>query len=256
MIDVEPLIVSGLDRLVPLPSGERADWHDVLGRAGEIRRRRRLGVPHPGTWSRLQIVVAVIVVGLILAACATVTYVAIETASANQALLEKGGPVHRSGYNGPVKLLPGRVATDALGMKASFQVFDHWYGEQGPGWLHIGKYLATGGFEVDSAGGIEVNTLDSPLARTARKLETLPGILMHDVSPVRLGRHSGRRYSFYLNHSLLTFGRCCVFGRREHDVILLGVGHRTIVIEKMPDYGNHDDGREIEQVIQSFRVHP
>ncbi len=33
MIDVEPLIVSGLDRLVPLPSGERADWDEVLRRA-------------------------------------------------------------------------------------------------------------------------------------------------------------------------------------------------------------------------------
>ena len=42
MIDVEPLIVSGLDRLVPLPGGERADWQDVLGRAGVRRRRLRL----------------------------------------------------------------------------------------------------------------------------------------------------------------------------------------------------------------------
>jgi hypothetical protein len=42
MIDVEPLIVSGLDRLVPLPGGERADWEDVLARAGVRRRRRRL----------------------------------------------------------------------------------------------------------------------------------------------------------------------------------------------------------------------
>src|SRR5437899_12908328 len=38
MIDVEPLIVSGLDRLVPLPSGGRADWADVLSRAGAGRR--------------------------------------------------------------------------------------------------------------------------------------------------------------------------------------------------------------------------
>ena len=177
-------------------------------------------------------------------------------ASANQALLEKGGPVRRSCCNGPVRLLPGRVTTDALGMKASFQVFDHWYGEQEKGRLDLGKSLSTGGYEVDvSYGGIEVNALDSPLARTARKLVTLPGILMHDVSPVRLGRHSGRRYSFYLNHSLLTFGRCCVFGRREHDVILLGVGHRTLVIEKMPAWGGPDADREAEQVIQSFRVH-
>jgi hypothetical protein len=42
MIDVEPLIVSGLDRLVPLPGGERADWQDVLRRAGVRRRPLRL----------------------------------------------------------------------------------------------------------------------------------------------------------------------------------------------------------------------
>ena len=39
MIDVEPLIVSGLNRLVPLPSGERGDWADVLSRAGTQDRR-------------------------------------------------------------------------------------------------------------------------------------------------------------------------------------------------------------------------
>lgn len=39
MIDVEPLIVSGLDRLVPLPGGDGADWQDVLRRAGTTERR-------------------------------------------------------------------------------------------------------------------------------------------------------------------------------------------------------------------------
>jgi len=77
VIDVEPLIVAGLDRLVPLPSGERADWQDVLGRAGETRRRRWLGVSRPSAWSRLQIAVVAIVVGLMLAAAATATYIAI-----------------------------------------------------------------------------------------------------------------------------------------------------------------------------------
>ena len=50
MIDVEPLIISGLDRLVPLPSGERANWREVLGYAG-VRPRSRL--------SRKRLVVAV-----------------------------------------------------------------------------------------------------------------------------------------------------------------------------------------------------
>ena len=30
MIDVEPLIVSELERMLPLPDGGRADWSDVL----------------------------------------------------------------------------------------------------------------------------------------------------------------------------------------------------------------------------------
>jgi len=38
VIDVEPLIISRLDRLIPLPSGEGADWQAVLSAAG-VRRR-------------------------------------------------------------------------------------------------------------------------------------------------------------------------------------------------------------------------
>jgi len=96
VIDVEPLIVAGLDRLVPLPSGERADWQDVLGRSGETRRRRWLGVPRPSAWSRLQIAVVAIVVGLMLAAAATATYIAIRN----------GGPAF-----GVAQLTPRQMVT-------------------------------------------------------------------------------------------------------------------------------------------------
>jgi len=41
MIDVEPLIVSELDALLPLPDGGRADWQDVVRRAGLDRRHGR-----------------------------------------------------------------------------------------------------------------------------------------------------------------------------------------------------------------------
>jgi hypothetical protein len=53
MIDVEPLIVSGLDRLVPLPTGERANWQEVLTSAG-MKPRPRV------TRKRLVLVVAVL----------------------------------------------------------------------------------------------------------------------------------------------------------------------------------------------------
>jgi hypothetical protein len=42
VIDVEPLIARELDRLVPEPAGVRADWSDVVGRAGLQPARRRL----------------------------------------------------------------------------------------------------------------------------------------------------------------------------------------------------------------------
>jgi len=41
MIDVEPLLVPALERLIPVPAGERADWGDVVERAGLPSRRRR-----------------------------------------------------------------------------------------------------------------------------------------------------------------------------------------------------------------------
>jgi hypothetical protein len=42
VIDVDPLIRDELDRLVPAPPADRADWRDVRRRAGHTRRRRAL----------------------------------------------------------------------------------------------------------------------------------------------------------------------------------------------------------------------
>jgi hypothetical protein len=145
-----------------------------------------------------------------------------------------------------VKLLPGRVSTDALGMEASFEVFPHWYGYQVPGLVRLGPHTTPGGLEVSlDRGGIEVNALDSPLARAARRLETAAGIRIHNVSPVRLGGYSGRRYS----------------GPSEHDdVILLGVPHGTLVIRKFDAiirrFEDDQERREIERVIQSLTFRP
>jgi hypothetical protein len=41
MIDVEPLIRTQLDSLMPLPDGSRSDWADVLERSGHRQRRSR-----------------------------------------------------------------------------------------------------------------------------------------------------------------------------------------------------------------------
>ncbi|MFL5914418.1 MAG: hypothetical protein ACJ752_02095 [Gaiellaceae bacterium] len=151
------------------------------------------------------------------------------------------------------------MSTDALGMPASFEVFHHWYGEQAPGLLRLGKWLGTGGLEVGlDSGGIEVETLDSPLAQSARRLESLPGIRVHHVSSIRIGGHPGRRYSLSSNH-LVELHPGDNLGTGENDVILLGVGHGTLVIKNMdavvPEaFPDHDqERREAERVIQSFQ---
>ncbi len=89
MIDVEPLIVSELERMLPLPDGDRADWADVVRRAHTLpgaRRDGRLGHMFPArvgvprrrrrglTRRRLIIAVAVAVAVLIpLTAVASVS---------------------------------------------------------------------------------------------------------------------------------------------------------------------------------------
>jgi hypothetical protein len=76
MIDVEPLIVSGLDRLVPLPRGERADWQDALRRAG-LGSPRRLRWFLPNASGRLRLAIALVVIGLLLAGVAAAAYVGV-----------------------------------------------------------------------------------------------------------------------------------------------------------------------------------
>jgi hypothetical protein len=165
VMDVEPLIVSGLDRLVPLPSGERADWQDVLQRAGETR-RRRLGIPRPGAWSRLQIAIVVIVVGLMLAAVATATYLAIQAAPLSKQLVT--GQL--------VKLRMGTISTHLLGTNVSFD------GEYGLGFKADKTQFVVG----DHPGGLQqrthadfavgVNGIKLPLKQAAKQLEKTPGV--------------------------------------------------------------------------------
>lgn len=71
MIDVEPLITSELDRMLPLPDGRRADWDAVLRKAGmQGAGRGRITFPvGPRGW-RPVLVVGAIVVALVLAAVA------------------------------------------------------------------------------------------------------------------------------------------------------------------------------------------
>lgn len=78
MIDVEPLIESGLARMMPLPTGETADWEGVLRRAGftddqQPERDHGIGVLHRRrrarrSGRRMQIIVVLALVIALLAA--------------------------------------------------------------------------------------------------------------------------------------------------------------------------------------------
>jgi hypothetical protein len=89
-----PDLAAALDELVPLPSAADADWQDVLSRAAQTRRRGWLRAPRPQGWPRWQIAVVVVVLGLILAAAATATYVAVHSWVSST----PRGPQHSSRY--------------------------------------------------------------------------------------------------------------------------------------------------------------
>jgi hypothetical protein len=96
-----------------------------------------------------------------------------------------------------------------------------------------------------------VNALDDPLAPAARTLETAASLRVHNVSRVRIGGHSGRRYSLLPNEPVsLHEGLGIGLQPGEPDVVLLSVRHRTLVIQRRFD---RDAVRpEIERVVMSF----
>ena len=68
--EYSPELAAALDRLVPVEETLRADWEDVVGRAGErARQRARLIRTRP-----LRLALAVVVVFLLLAGVATAAY--------------------------------------------------------------------------------------------------------------------------------------------------------------------------------------
>lgn len=73
MIDVEPLIVSELDRLLPLSDGSRSDWADVVARAGYGSRHRARAATEPAAARRRPrplLVAAIAAVALLVTATA------------------------------------------------------------------------------------------------------------------------------------------------------------------------------------------
>ena len=68
--EYSPELAGALDRLVPVEETQRADWEDVVGRAGQrARQRPRLIRTRP-----LRLALAAVVVFVLLAGVATAAY--------------------------------------------------------------------------------------------------------------------------------------------------------------------------------------
>jgi hypothetical protein len=160
-----------------------------------------------------------------------------------------------------VRLIPGRVTTDERRWYfVTFTVPPGWYGHERPGSFAIGKVLSgealafsSGGISVRS-GGISVGVLDFSVARAARRLEKVPGLRVHDVSPVRIGGYAGRKYVLVLNKAVSLFDVFEVPGAAlqagELDVILLGLPDVTLLIRR--GFDSDQERAEIERVLTSF----
>jgi hypothetical protein len=155
-----------------------------------------------------------------------------------------------------VRLLPGRVTTDPDfrpvhgSVSATFTVPDGWYGYQGPYGLVIRK-----GFNAEAgtvaSGGISVARTFMPFASAARGLEDASEIRVDDVSPVRIGGHSGRKYVLEV-HRWVSVPGIDAFQPGEASMILLRLGpFETLAIR--PTFDNDQVRPEIEAIVMSFR---
>jgi hypothetical protein len=159
-----------------------------------------------------------------------------------------------------VRLIPGRVTTgERRWYFATFMVPPGWYGHERRGGFAIGKELSgeaaafsSGGISVPS-GGISVGVLDFSVARAARTLEKVPGLRVHDVSPVRIGGYAGRKYGLVLDTAVALYDVLGVAGALqpgELDVILLGLPDVTLLIRR--GFDSDQERAEIERVLMSF----
>jgi hypothetical protein len=159
-----------------------------------------------------------------------------------------------------VRLIPGRVTTDERRWYfVTFTVPPGWYGHERRGSFAIGKVLSgeavafsSGGISV-RLGGISVGVLDFSVARAARRLEKVPGLRVHDVSPVRIGGYAGRKYGLVLDAAAPlsdVLGVAGVLRPGEADVILLGLPDVTLLIRR--GFDSDQERPEIERVLASF----
>ena len=265
-------IAEALDAFVPAFASSEGDWQDILDRADKSRRRRWLAVPRPGTWSRLQIALAVIVVGLMLAAAATATYVAVYVASAPPSKQLVTGRVVKLKELDTCPPKCTEVSTQLRGTKVTFEPFGYgWYGYQADGTGFVVGDRPRGLWrQTQSDFGVGVSRIGLPLKRAALQLESTPGVRVLSVDKGEVFDHQGVPYPrlngrpAHLYRLLLTRPeRHQIFGipaqsfsgrtqpswpihpdmgaRERHvDVVLIGAGGKTFLVRFGNDVGSLD----------------
>jgi hypothetical protein len=160
-----------------------------------------------------------------------------------------------------VGLMPGRVTTnERLPLAVTFTVPPGWYGQQrGSGFVlaksRHGTRLLARSRNVPFAG-VTVDTLDRRLPSVLRDIEATPSIGVHDVSRIRIGGHSGRRLSLEPRErgELRELLGLPVFLFAEEQLMVLGVGRKTLLVRSGLGSGGDPERFEVDRILRSFRV--
>jgi hypothetical protein len=247
------------------------------------RPRRLLGVPRPGAWSRLQIAVVVIVVGLLLVGVATATYFAVQAAPSKHLVTGQVVKLKTGHLLGLADRPQPIFSSQLLGTKVSF---DH----QGYG---LGFQADETQFVIgDSPGGLQqrtradfavgVNGIKLPLEQAAKQLEKTPGVRVLSVDKgdifgghrgpyPRLNGHPAHLYRLLLTrpelHKIFGIPAQSFSGRtqpswpihpkmgareRHVDIVLIGDRGKTFLVRFGNDTGNLDSPY---YVLTSLRFH-
>jgi hypothetical protein len=159
-----------------------------------------------------------------------------------------------------VRLARGRVTTNArFPIIVTFTVPADWYGYQEGASFVIGKTASRPFARARNLtfGGIALDVLDRRLPDLQRELETSPNLRLHHESPIRIGGYSGRQFGLDLRgpHVLRELlGVPGVFLEDpEEQVILLGIGSKTLLVHRRSD-GGDPERFEVNEVLNSFTV--
>jgi hypothetical protein len=159
-----------------------------------------------------------------------------------------------------VRLVPGRVTTnERFPITVTFTVPADWYGYQEGASFVIGKTASRPLAQKRNVtfGGIALDVLDRRLPDLQRELETSPKLRLDHESPIHIGGYSGRRFGLFVRGPRVLrelLGVPGVFlNDPEEQVILLGVGSKTLLVHRRSN-GGDPERLEVNEVLNSFRV--